>query len=157
MSIYSHPYFKELYHYGVKGMKWGVRRSPEELARARQALESSEGNDKMKEIIIGKSVGSKFRNYEVYDPDTDEYFNFVEGTRIKNPKVFAGKGGVNPLKDSVKEGLSEQIGGNPSDWQHCKGEATLDFYGEERKAEVHWFQEESVGKHKFKVKEWLED
>lgn len=34
MSIYSHPYFKELYHYGVKGMKWGVRRSPEELARA---------------------------------------------------------------------------------------------------------------------------
>ena len=31
-----------LIHYGVKGMKWGVRRSPEELARARQALESSD-------------------------------------------------------------------------------------------------------------------
>ena len=25
----------ELYHYGVKGQKWGIRRTPEQLVRAR--------------------------------------------------------------------------------------------------------------------------
>ena len=29
--------------------------------------------------------------------------------------------------------------------------------GEEIPAEVHWFQEESLGKVKFKVKRWLND
>lgn len=33
----------------------------------------------------------------------------------------------------------------------------IDFDGEERKAEVHWFQEETVGKVKFKVKRWIDE
>lgn len=31
-----------LMHYGVKGMKWGVRRTPEELARAREVAKTIE-------------------------------------------------------------------------------------------------------------------
>jgi hypothetical protein len=42
-------------------------------------------------------------------------------------------------------------------WQHAKGIGVIDCDGEEIKAEVHWFQEESVGKVKFKVKRWLYD
>ena len=42
-------------------------------------------------------------------------------------------------------------------WQHCKGNGVIDFDGEERKAEVHWFQEETVGKVKFKVKRWIDE
>ena len=91
------------------------------------------------------------------DPVTGEVFHFVEGTRIQNSQVFAGKGGVKPLRPEVAEGLEEQIGGKASRWQHCKGYGILDFYGEDRSAEVHWFQEESVGKHKFKIKRWEDD
>ena len=29
--MWSYNYSNELYHYGVKGMKWGVRRSPVQL------------------------------------------------------------------------------------------------------------------------------
>lgn len=34
----------ELYHYGVKGMKWGVRRSPERMARTVRRLERRNKN-----------------------------------------------------------------------------------------------------------------
>lgn len=30
-----------LYHHGIKGMKWGVRRSPDQLSRARGSTKSS--------------------------------------------------------------------------------------------------------------------
>ena len=46
------------------------------------------------------------------------------------------------------------FGGEPDEWQHCKGIGTIDYHGEEIDAEVHWFQEPSVGKHKFKIKKW---
>ena len=112
---------------------------------------------KLKDTLIHKSVGAKSRNYDVKDFDTGDTFHFAEGTKIQNSEVFAGKGTKNPLHDGVVEGLSEQYGGNPENWKHCKGYGILDYYGEYRKAEVHWFQEESVGKVKFKVKEWKDE
>lgn len=55
--------------------------------------------------------------------------------------------------------MTEQYGGKTSEWQHAKGYGTLidPDTGEELSAEVHWFQEKSVGKVKFKVKEWLDE
>ena len=50
-----------------------------------------------------------------------------------------------------------ETGGNPDNWQHVKAIGYIDFYGEERMAEVHWFQEETVGKHKFKIKKWIDE
>ena len=57
--------------------------------------------------------------------------------------AFAGSGTKHPLHDGVAEGLTEQFGGEPSKWQHCKGHGILDYDGEERPAEVHWFQEKT--------------
>lgn len=37
-----------------------------------------------------------------------------------------------------------------------RGVATLDVHGSDQDAEVHWFQEKTAGKRKFKVKEWKE-
>ena len=61
------------------------------------------------------------------------------------------------LKQEVVEGLVREYGGEPKKWQYAKGKGYIDYYGEIIKAEVHWFQEESVGRVKFKIKEWLDD
>lgn len=95
--------------------------------------------------------------YPIEDKATGETFYLIKGSRITDTQVFAGKGSKHKLNPEVANGLSEQIGGSPSEWQHCKGKGIIDYYGEERLAEIHWFQEKTVGKHKFKIKHWLED
>ncbi len=144
----------ELAHHGVEGQKWGVRNGPPYPIK--KTVEKSGEGATIEDTYIHKSVGAKARNYDILDPTTGEYFHFSEGTRIRESKVFAGKGGVKELEPEVAQGLSEQIGGDPDEWQHCKGIGTIDCDGEDVDAEVHWFQEPSVGKHKFKVKKWLE-
>lgn len=113
----------------------------------------------LKDTIIRKSVGAKYKNYKVADKTTGVEYEFSPGTRIQNSEVFAGKGTKHPLHEGVAEGLTEQFGGTPSKWQHAKGNGVLldEMTGEEYSAEVHWFQEETVGKVKFKVKRWLDD
>lgn len=125
---------------------------------AAKALTKTGKSDRIKvpDTEIGRSVGAKSLNYDVIDPSTGEFFKFVEGSRIRNSEVFAGNGVKKALKEEVAEGLTKEFGGSPDKWQHVKGIGTLDYYGEELEAEVHWFQEETVGKVKFKVKEWLE-
>ena len=108
------------------------------------------------DIFIGKSLGAKSKNYEVIDPATGEHFRFVDGSKIQNAEVFAGYHVKKPLHEEVVEGLVGEFGGTPEKWQHSKGFGFLDCDGDAVLAEVHWFQEESVGKVKFKVKEWLE-
>ena len=46
MEIYVSPY--TLYHYGVKGMKWGVRRTPEQLGHRKKKVEKPEKSDTIK-------------------------------------------------------------------------------------------------------------
>ena len=111
---------------------------------------------KLNDIEIGRSIGAKAKNYVVVDKSTGEEYYFIEGTRLQNAQVFAGKGGVKPLREEVAQGLAAEFGGKPEDWQHCKAQGWLDVNGEQIKAEVHWFQNGSE-KVKFKVKEWLHD
>ena len=87
-------------------------------------------------FTIGVGVGAKAKNYDVMDLESGEIYHFVEGSKVQDVKVFAGEA---------------------SKWQHVKGIGVLDVDGEELMAEIHWFQEESVGKVKFKIKEWLYD
>ena len=128
------------------------------FGKEQNIVANSENDDiiKLQDTLIGKSLGAKSRNYDVIDPSTGEIFNFAEGTKIQNSEVFAGYKTKNPLNEEVKLGLTDEYGGQPNKWQHCKGNGVLDVDGEETRAEVHWFQEESVGKVKFKVKAWID-
>lgn len=106
------------------------------------------------DIIIGKSVGAKAKNYNIMDLGTGEMFHFVEGTKIQNVKVFAGKGTNVTFRQAAF--YAERYGGKPEDWQHVKGFGALSTFDGERNAEIHWVQCDGIGKHEFFVKEWLD-
>lgn len=109
---------------------------------------------KLPDIQIGRSLGARAKNYDVLDLDTLEIFRFVEGTRMQNIEVFDGKGSHTEYHKAYK--YADRHGGDPKDWQHCKGIGWLDTPDGDRRAEVHWSQCEGIGKFDFFVKRWLE-
>lgn len=123
---------------------------------AKSGAKAKPGTITLPDDWIGRSLSAATKNYKIFDPTINETFHFVEGTKIQNREVFAGYGTRKSLHVGVAEGLTKEFGGDVKKWQHAKGFGVLDFHGEERNAEVHWFQEESVGKVKFKVKDWLD-
>ncbi|MBE6465800.1 hypothetical protein [Denitrobacterium detoxificans] len=134
--------------YGLDfGATWGSGRLPLSIVEPSAIPQE--------DIQIGRSLGCRALNYDVKDPRTGKVYKFLEGSKISNVEVFAGKGTRNKLKPQVAEGLSKQIGGKPRDWKHVKGVGTLEYKGRTRKAEVHWFEASGQPKVKFKVKEWL--
>lgn len=104
---------------------------------------------------IGRSIGARALNYDVKDPGSGRRYHFAEGTTISRVEVFAGRGTRNKLRPKVAEGLTRRYGGKIRSWQHVKGIGTIVKGDRFVTAEVHWFQEPSVGKCEFKVKRWL--
>jgi hypothetical protein len=82
------------------------------------------------------------------------YISFGKRYYLQNVEVFAGFNGKKPLEDKTIDRLKNKYGGEESKWQHAKGFGIVDYYGEEVDAQVHWFQEKSVGRVDFFVKEW---
>ena len=106
------------------------------------------------DVPIGRSLGAKLRDYEVMELDTGEMFRFVEGSRLQNVKVFAGKGTKVRYNSAWK--YAQNYGGNEEDWQHVKGFGLLETWDGDRRAEVHWSQCDGIGLYDFFVKRWLE-
>ena len=75
---------------------------------------SNFNNINSNDTIIIRSVDVKSKNYDIIDKSTREIFNFVEGSRIQNSKVFAGHGTKISLHDGVEESLTKDFSGNIS-------------------------------------------
>ncbi len=104
-------------------------------------------------IQIGRTLGAKAFNYKVW-VEGEGLYSLAEGTTISKIVVFAGKGTKTPVK--VAEYLSQQYGGKIGNWMKARGEGYVDFEGEKRRAELHWFENVDVGRIKMKVKRWFD-
>ena len=122
----------------------------------RMELDKTSDSDTMESdsISIPHSLGAWCLNHEVLLPD-GSYTTFIEGKRITNIKVIAGKGRDRKI-DEI-ENLVARYGGDYFEWQKKKGIGYIDYYGESAKAEVHWYEEPNVGAVKFKLKELLNE
>lgn len=154
-----------LSHHGILGQKHGVRNGPpyplsenQKSSSEKQHEKKSDNNKENKEPPSKKKKKYEYgdKGPRIYDPYSDDYYYLADGERITHKETFAGKGGKDPLDDEVKYGLAEQEGGDPENWMHRKGKGVVDYWGENRKAEIHWFEEETVGEIKHRVKKWLE-
>jgi hypothetical protein len=79
-----------------------------------------------------------------------EIVALTEGSRITNIQVIAGKGRNRQI--DMLDSLVHDYGGIPEEWQKAKGLGYIDYNGESLKAELHWYQEPSVGKVDWKIK-----
>lgn len=79
----------------------------------------------------------------------------TDGTKITKIVVFAGKGTSKELRASGR--LSKEYG-QPSDrWKKVRGDGYVDFEGESRHCELHWYEAPGTGRIELKVKRWFDD
>lgn len=107
---------------------------------------------KLPDEMLPKSVGAKWGNYEIVMPD-GSIAKFVEGSKIQDKEVFAGYGTRTPIR--MQDWLNKKYGINSNKWQKLKAKAHIINNGEETFSEVHWYEEESVGKVEFKFKRYI--
>lgn len=101
-------------------------------------------------INIGRSLGAKAKNYDVKLPSR-EIVHLTEGTSVTHVNIIAGKG-RNRKIDIVNVLLDRYPGTQESEWVKAKGVGYIDYDGESYKAELHWYEEPSVGRVEWKVK-----
>ena len=101
------------------------------------------------DIIIGRSLGAKAENYDIFTPD-GEILNLSEGTHIKKVEVIAGQGRNRQIE--MVDSLVDKYGGDRAKWKKCKGQGYVDLDGESYLVELHWYEEPSTGRVEFKIK-----
>lgn len=102
---------------------------------------------------IGRSIGAKAKNYDIFNPATGDILRLAEGTRITQPKNHVMAGAERERKIDCIDWLIDKYGGDRVKWTKEKGFGLVeDEYGELRRVELHWYQEPDVGKVEMKIK-----
>lgn len=102
------------------------------------------------DIFIPQSVGAKQKDILVKLPDGRKVM-LTPGSRITKVQTIAGLG-RNRQIDIVDILTTKYPGSDALKWQKKKGIGYVDFDGESYKAELHWYEEPTVGKVEFKIK-----
>ena len=80
-------------------------------------------------------------------------YPLVKGSQVTDIYNFAGKGTKRAV--DIEPGLIQRFGGIKGEWQHTSGNGYLSIRGKAKHAEIHWFQEQSVGIKLPRVKRWI--
>ena len=84
----------ELYHHGIKGMKWGVRRTPAQLGHKPSKSEGSKSSSKTNNKVSVEKVKSTIQNGAKFVKDNPK---LVLSTAARMGLTAAGLGYVNYL------------------------------------------------------------
>jgi hypothetical protein len=110
---------------------------------------------KQRDIGIHKSVGAAAKNYRVRLPN-GTYSKLVEGTEITKVFTFAGKG--TNRKIDVAEFLEKQYNVPAGEWKKTRGDGfVIDEKGNNRHAELHWFESDKTDRIKMKAKRYFDE
>lgn len=134
---------------GGSTAEWNAKGKAEWETKQKSVKGNNLTNHSEKDIIIGRSVGAKAKNYDIELPNK-ETVHLTEGTRVTNIETIAGKG-RNRQIDEI-DILLGKYGGSADEWQKKKGIGYVDYGGESYRAKLHWYEEPTVGKIKWKVK-----
>lgn len=107
-----------------------------------------------KDIQILRSVGAAAFRDSVKLPD-GSFSRLKEGSKITKVFVFAGKGTNKPIK--VAHYLEKQYGVPQNEWKKVRGKGIIMANGQERTAELHWFESDQTGRIKMKVKRYYDE
>lgn len=110
------------------------------------------GNLQSSPKVIGKNGGVlKAEDLPSIKGADGKELHAKSGTKVTKIHSFAGKGANATLK---KEPELLKIGGKKGEWQHTTGDIKIEMGNSTKTAEVHWFQEPSVGIIGARVKRW---
>ena len=102
------------------------------------------------DIRIGKSIGAKLKDTFVRLPNGEEVL-LTPGQIITKVQTIAGAGRDREI-DELPILMSRYPGTKEELWQKRKGLGYVDYDGESFLAELHWYEEPSVGRVEYKIK-----
>lgn len=127
--------------------------------KAQKELENAENGGIIKDEITyrttrtGKVIATRSIQGEYDVKLSNKKYSHIVDPAFDKYEVFAGKGSDKELR--VRDYLTKNYGGKPEAWFHAKGYTEVaDENGTKRKANVHWFEEETVGIREMFVKGW---